>query len=76
MELRIYRPDGTKRIADGTLVALTLMIAESRMDEMDILVKVVVENSKGMKKYVYSEAKQVVVCGDFAGASVELCQGC
>ena len=29
-----------------------------------------------MKKYVYSEAKQVVVCGDFAGASVELCQGC
>ena len=42
MELRIYCPDGTKRIADGTLVALTLMIAESRMDEMDILVKVVV----------------------------------
>ena len=29
-----------------------------------------------MKKYVYSEAKQVVVCGDFPGASVELCQGC
>ena len=38
----LYRPDGTKRIADGTLVALTLMIAESRMDEMDILLKVVV----------------------------------
>ena len=38
----LYRPDGTKRIADRTLVALTLMIAESRMDEMDILVKVVV----------------------------------
>ena len=38
----LYRPDGTKRIADGTLVALTLMIAESRMDEMGILVKVVV----------------------------------
>ena len=38
----LYRPDGTKRIVDGTLVALTLMIAESRMDEMDILVKVVV----------------------------------
>ena len=38
----LYHPDGTKRIADGTLVALTLMIAESRMDEMDILVKVVV----------------------------------
>ena len=38
----LYRPDGAKRGADGTLVALTLMIAESRMDEMDILVKVVV----------------------------------
>ena len=38
----LYRPDGAKRIADGTLVSLTLMIAESRMDEMDILVKVVV----------------------------------
>ena len=38
----LYRPDGIKRIAEGTLVALTLMIAESRMDEMDILVKVVV----------------------------------
>ena len=38
----LYRTDGTKRIADGTFVALTLMIAESRMDEMDILVKVVV----------------------------------
>ena len=29
-----------------------------------------------MKKYVYSEAEEVVVCGDFAGASAELCQGC
>lgn len=38
----LYMADGTKRISDGTLVALTLMIAESRMDEMDILVKVVV----------------------------------
>ena len=42
----LYRPDGTKRIADGTLVALTLLIAESRMDEMDILVKVVVNLMK------------------------------
>ena len=38
----LYGEDGYKRIADNTLVALTLMIAESRMDEMDILVKVVV----------------------------------
>ena len=38
----LYRADGTKRIADNTLVALTLMIAESRTDEKDIMVKVVV----------------------------------
>ena len=38
----LYRPDGTKRIADASLVALTLMIAESRTDEMDTMVKVVV----------------------------------
>ncbi|MBQ2839443.1 MAG: virulence protein RhuM/Fic/DOC family protein [Muribaculaceae bacterium] len=38
----LYRPDGEKRIADNTLVALTLMIAESRTEEKDIMVKVVV----------------------------------
>lgn len=38
----LYREDGTKRIADNTLVALTLMIAESRTDEKDVMVKVVV----------------------------------
>ena len=38
----LYRPDGTKRLADNTLVALTLMIAESRTEEKDIMVKVVV----------------------------------
>ena len=38
----LYRPDGTKRIADNTLVALTLMIAESKTEEKDIIVKVVV----------------------------------
>jgi len=38
----LYRIDGSKRISDGTLVALTLMIAESHTDEMDIMVKVVV----------------------------------
>ena len=38
----LYRPDGTKRIADNTLVALTLMIAESRTEEKDVMVKVVV----------------------------------
>lgn len=38
----LYREDGEKRIADNTLVALTLMIAESRAEEKDIMVKVVV----------------------------------
>lgn len=38
----LYRKDGSKRITDNTLVALTLMIAESRTEEKDIMVKVVV----------------------------------
>lgn len=38
----LYAEDGHKRIADNTLVALTLMIAESRTDEMEVMVKVVV----------------------------------
>ena len=38
----LYNTDGTKRIADNTLVALTLMIAESRTEEKDVMVKVVV----------------------------------
>ncbi len=38
----LYAADGSKRISDGTLVALTLMIAESRTEEKDVMVKVVV----------------------------------
>lgn len=38
----LYRADGTKRISDASLVALTLMIAESHTEEMDTIVKVVV----------------------------------
>ena len=38
----LYRKDGTKRLADNTLVALTLMIAESKTEEKDVMVKVVV----------------------------------
>ena len=38
----LYHSDGSKRIADSTLVALTLMIAESRTEEKDVMVKVVV----------------------------------
>ncbi len=38
----LYGLNGHKRIADNTLVALTLMIAESRPEEKDVMVKVVV----------------------------------
>lgn len=38
----LYAEDGHKRIADNTLVALTLMIAESRTEEKAVMVKVVV----------------------------------
>ncbi len=46
----LYSPDGHKRIADNALVALTLMIAESKMDEMDIMVRVVVNLIDGDNK--------------------------
>jgi prophage maintenance system killer protein len=38
----LYRPDNSKRIADNALVALTLMIAESKPVEKDMMIKVVV----------------------------------
>ena len=38
----LYRQDGSKRLADNTLVALTRMIAESKTEEKDVMVKVVV----------------------------------
>ena len=38
----LYRADGSKRIEDNTLVAITLMIAESRPEEKDVMVKVIV----------------------------------
>ena len=38
----LYRKDGSKRLADNALVALTLMIAESKTEEKDVMVKVVV----------------------------------
>ena len=46
----LYAPNGHKRIADNALVALTLMIAESKTDEMDIMVKVVVNLINGENK--------------------------
>ena len=38
----LYNQNGSKRISDGTLVALTLMIAESRAEEKDMILKVIV----------------------------------
>lgn len=38
----LYHSDGSKKIADNALVALTLMIAESRPDEKEMMIKVVV----------------------------------
>ncbi len=37
-----YHSDGSKRIIDSTLVALTLMISEGRTDGKDVMVKDVV----------------------------------
>ena len=38
----LYRSDGSKRLADNALVALTLLIAESKPDEKNTIVKVIV----------------------------------
>ncbi len=38
----LYRADGSKRLADNALVALTLLIAESKPEEKDTIVKVIV----------------------------------
>jgi prophage maintenance system killer protein/prophage antirepressor-like protein len=38
----LYKPDGTRRLADNALVALTLLIAESKPQDKDVMVKLVV----------------------------------
>lgn len=38
----LYKPDGSKRVADNALVAITLMIAESKPKEKEIIVSLVV----------------------------------
>mgnify|MGYP000865790158 CR=1 FL=1 len=38
----LYNPNGSKRIENNALVALTLMIAESKTEEKDMMVKVIV----------------------------------
>lgn len=42
MNAILYRPDGSKRLADNALVALTLLIVESRPEEKETIVKVIV----------------------------------
>lgn len=34
----LYKPDGSKRVADNALVSIILMIAESKPQEKDIIV--------------------------------------
>jgi len=43
----LYRPDGSRKLADNALVALTLMIAESKPEEKDVMAKVVVSLING-----------------------------
>jgi hypothetical protein len=38
----LYKPNGLRLIENNALVALTLMIAESRTEEKDTIVKVIV----------------------------------
>jgi len=43
----LYRPDGSRKLADNALVALTLMIAESKPEEKEVMAKVVVSLING-----------------------------
>ncbi|WP_310391783.1 virulence protein RhuM/Fic/DOC family protein [Hymenobacter sp.] len=43
----LYHPDGTRRLADNALVALTLLIAESKPEDKDTLVTLVVNLING-----------------------------
>jgi prophage maintenance system killer protein/prophage antirepressor-like protein len=40
--IALYREDGTRRIADNALVAITLMVAESRPQEKDTMTRLIV----------------------------------
>ena len=40
--LLAYRKDGSKRLPDTTLVALTVLIAQSKPEEMETIIKVIV----------------------------------
>lgn len=43
----LYREDGSKKIGDNALVAFTLMIAESKPEEKDMMIKVLVNLMNG-----------------------------
>ena len=43
----LYNQDGEKRIADNALVAFTLLIAESKPEEKDTIVKVIINLING-----------------------------
>ena len=43
----LYRPDGGRRLADNALVALTLLIAESRPEDKDVMATLVVNLING-----------------------------
>jgi hypothetical protein len=42
MNQKLYNELGNKRIGDNALVAITIMIAESKSDEKDMMIKLVV----------------------------------
>jgi hypothetical protein len=39
---KLYHSDGSKIIADNALVAITIMIAESKTEEKDMMIKLIV----------------------------------
>jgi len=43
----LYNDEGEKRIADNALVAFTLLVAESKPDEREIMVKVIINLING-----------------------------
>jgi prophage maintenance system killer protein len=43
----LYRVDGSRKLADNALVALTLMIAESKPEEKEMMTRVVVSLING-----------------------------
>jgi hypothetical protein len=42
MNQKLYNEQGNKRIGDNALVAITIMIAESKSEEKDMMIKLVV----------------------------------